>query len=244
MLRKLWLRWSERNAPTRAEIAAWCAREQTDPSPWARRIDAALWEEAERYAADHKLHAERRTQELGVKLGGAGFYALIYFLTRLVRPQTIVETGVAAGHSSRAFLTALEKNGSGELHSSDFPYFRLADPERFIGSLVEPELREGWHLMIGSDHENLPRIAERLTAIDLLHYDSDKSYHGRDFAMDVLGPKLAPNAVIVFDDIQDNFHFRDFVARRGEPYLVFTYGGKWIGMTGGGERFYGSQTRS
>ena len=78
------------------------------------------------------------------------------------------------------------KNNAGYLYSSDFPYFRLAHPERYIGLLVQGNsLKIRWDLDIRGDSVALPEIADNLnhTAIDLFHYDSDKSYSGRDFAL-------------------------------------------------------------
>lgn len=48
--------------------------------------------------------------------------AAYYTLIRKVQPAIIVETGVAHGTSTLTILTALEKNGHGELHSIDLPY--------------------------------------------------------------------------------------------------------------------------
>jgi predicted O-methyltransferase YrrM len=242
MLRKLWVRWHDKSRATRDECVEWCRRRQVDAAHWARSIDARLWTEAEAFFREQQEVAGHKSRELGLRVGGAGFYELLYFLVRLVRPEVIVETGVAFGFSSRAFLRALAKNGaqSARLYSSDFPYFRLTDPERIIGCLVEPELRAHWSLLIGSDRDNLKRIADDVPRIDLLHYDSDKSYSGREFALRTLGPKLAEGALILFDDIQDNSHFRDFVERQGRPYLVFESGGKWIGLTGGPDLLYSS----
>jgi predicted O-methyltransferase YrrM len=236
MLRKLWVRWRDRGRGRTAETIGWCRQRQIDPVQWASSIDSSLWEEAEAFASEQRLLAARKSEEVGTQLGGAGFYELLYFLTRLSRPKTIVETGVAFGFSSRAFLLALARNGreTGRLYSSDFPYFRMADPERIIGCLVERELRQNWLLLIGSDRQNLKVIARDAPPIDLLHYDSDKSYSGREFALRILGPRLADDAVILFDDIQDNSHFRDFVEESGHAYLVFEFEGKWIGLTGGG----------
>src|SRR5688572_10960959 len=44
---------------------------------------------------------------------------VLYALTRALKPQSIAEFGVNAGCSSTHFLSALEANGQGELHSID-----------------------------------------------------------------------------------------------------------------------------
>jgi hypothetical protein len=81
-------------------------------------------------------------------------------------------------------------------------------------------------------------IAGKVRSIDLLHYDSDKSHEGRTFALHTLAPKLSLDALILFDDIQDNWHFRDVARER--PFLVFPSQGKWVGMIGGRPEFYRS----
>jgi len=237
MLHKVALRWRERDR--RGESAAvrqWCMAQASDAGRWAKRLDPALWGEASHFAAEQAAMARERLAPIGVELGGGGAYDLLYFLTRFLRPRVVVETGVAAGFSSRAFLHALARNGSGVLRSSDFPYFRLAEPEKYVGLLVEPEFRAHWTPLLKGDRMNLPEIAAGTDRVDLFHYDSDKSYEGRAFALRQMEPKLTDQTVVIFDDIQDNWHFRDI--SEGRDRLVFSFEGKWIGVTGGPKRFY------
>ena len=231
MLRKLSARFSERYDAN--ELQAYCdhcAKNQVDADAWARRIDSQLWEEAIAFGQAHKVHSDQVMASLPVQMGGGGFYHLLYFLTRLTQPKIIVETGVAAGYSSRAFLKAVQANGDGKLVSSDFPYFRLENPEQYIGVLVEEELKPLWDLHIGSDRTNIPKIAGQYPKIDLLHYDSDKTVAGRQFALDQFALCFHKDTLIIFDDIQDNLHFRDFVARGQKQHLIFEFGGKYIGL--------------
>jgi predicted O-methyltransferase YrrM len=146
----------------------------------------------------------------------------------------VVETGVAAGFSSKAILSAMAENASGELYSSDFPYCRLEEPEKYIGILVDSDLKDRWNLHIKGDRANLPTIASRLQpgSVDILHYDSDKSYSGREFALETLQPYLSTGAICIFDDIQNNWHFRDIVAQRPRDWRVFEFGSKYLGVIG------------
>ena len=237
MAHKLALRWRERRTGAdRARVRQWCRAHSVEIADWAAGQDPELWREACSFGEEQRWSAEEKLRAIGADLGGGGAYHLLYFLTRLLRPTVVVETGVAAGFSSRAFLCALRRNGQGRLHSSDFPYFRLRSPEQYVGVLVEQELRGTWRPLLAGDRVNLPVIADRAARIDLVHYDSDKSHEGRAFALRTLGPRLAPEAVLLFDDIQDNWHFRDLTLDR--PFLVFEFEGKWVGMAGGPERFY------
>ncbi len=231
MIRKVATRFNERTDDGLAEEASSFARAHAiDPDPWARAIDAPLWEEALAFAEAQAAYGAARLAALPVSLGGGGFDALLYFLTRLVRAHAIVETGVAAGFSSRAFLSALDRNGEGRLFSSDFPYFRIENPEAYIGILVEPALRERWALHIEGDRANLPRIAAQAGKIDIFHYDSDKSRAGRNFALDTLRANITDRTIVIFDDIQNNFHFRDLVKQDACEWMIFASGGKYVGL--------------
>lgn len=225
--------WSRRK--NAAAARAWCREKSASVENWAENLDRELWLETEDCVRRIKEEAEARLSQIDLDLGGGGHYALLYFLTRYLRAGTVVETGVAAGWSSKAILTALKKNGQGgKLYSSDFPYFRYKNPERLIGYIVDEDLKQDWSLYIEGDRFNLPKIAAACGTADLFHYDSDKSYEGRDFALSELEPVLSDNAVIVLDDIQDNLHFRDYVAGKNWPWKVFHFGGKYLGITGPG----------
>lgn len=239
MVQKVLHRWKERGVSKSPDAARdWCRRQQRDLGSWMESLDPGLAAEAATFRKQQKSLAEARLAEVPFDLGGGGAYDLLYLLVKLLRPRTVVETGVAAGFSSRAILTALMENGQGELHSSDFPYFRVPDPERFIGYIVEPDLRKRWTLFVKGDAANLPKIVDAIKTVDLLHYDSDKTYAGRDFALQLLQPRFHAETLIVFDDIQDNQHFQHFVERRGKKFLVFEFEGKWVGMTGGPDWMY------
>jgi predicted O-methyltransferase YrrM len=170
---------------------------------------------------------------MAVPLGGGGQFQLVRFLVRYLRPRVVVETGVAAGWTSQAILDALERNGGdGSLWSSDFPYFRLEDPEKYVGCLVDGALKGRWHLGLNGDRTNLAEFLPQLETIDLVHYDSDKSIEGRQFAIDAVASRLTPDSVVVMDDIDDNTFFRDWVARTGRSCRVFARGRKFVGLSG------------
>ena len=94
--------------------------------------------------------------------------------------------------------------------------------------------KENWFLDIRGDEVALPEIMKKLNNqdIDILHYDSDKSYSGRVNALEILSSKLNSKTIIIFDDIQDNLHFRDFVKINNKSYSVLEFEGKFIGIVG------------
>jgi predicted O-methyltransferase YrrM len=234
MVNKVITRLKEHSAANDApQAVSWAKENAQSLEDYINHLDPALWQETKTECDILTEKARAKLDALGMDLGGGGHYYLLYFLTRYFKPKTIVETGVAAGWSSQSLLTALHKNGGGALFSSDFPYFRYKNPEKYVGYLVDEEFKQNWMLFIDGDENNLPRIAQQLkNPVDLFHYDSDKSREGRNYAFNILQPKLADDAVVVFDDIQDNFHFKDFVTRKKWPFKVFEFEEKYIGLTG------------
>jgi predicted O-methyltransferase YrrM len=203
-----------------AENDAWLAEHSITAEELAVRFDRKLWEETAPFDTEFRAHAKRILDKIPHDLGGGGDHRFLYWLTRYMKPRVVLETGVAAGWSSRAFLLALKENGGGALYSSDLPYFRLPNPERFVGVLVEPELRRDWTLLLEGDEVNLPRLLATVPEVDVLHYDSDKMRSGRKFAVGMVREKLSPNGIIVMDDIQNDDWFKTYVTSSGLPFSI------------------------
>jgi predicted O-methyltransferase YrrM len=222
----------ENSGSSRNEYLKWYESNSTTIESFSGTLDAALFEEATKYDKELNERATQILSALPVKLGGGGFSTLIYYMVRKMKPALVVETGVAAGFSSQAILKALSVNGSGELYSSDFPYFRIDNPEKYVGIIVEPELKKNWHLYTAGDEVNLPAIVAQLKGkrIDLLHYDSDKSYTGRVRALKTLRDHFHSDTWLLFDDINDNSHFKDFVENEKHTYRIFKHKRKYIGV--------------
>jgi predicted O-methyltransferase YrrM len=214
-------------------VVAW-ARPLSIPIPaYCDAVDPALWEEATAFGQSLRASADALGERLGREIGGGARVELLYFLTRLRRPSTILETGVLHGYSSAAFLHALERNGDGgRLYSSDFPYFRERDPEALVGVLVPEHLKKDWTLLLDGDRKNLPQLVDRSGPIDLFHYDSDKTYSGRRYGLEIVEPHLTSDAFVVMDDIQDNLFFRDWARDRGIDPVVLGTGSYFVGAVG------------
>jgi predicted O-methyltransferase YrrM len=223
----------ERLRPSHRDEAIRWASAQAEPiGAFAEALDAELWAESGEWATAFRVEAAQKLDRLAVPLRGAGHFRLVHFLVRYLRPEVVLETGVGVGYTSQAILLAFAKNGSGTLFSSDFPYFRMDEPERYVGCLVDDELRGGWHLGLHGDRVNLAEFLPQIETLDFVHYDSDKSVGGRAFAMHAIAPKLSSDATVVMDDIDDNTYFRDWSQRAPGPSRVFARGGKYVGLTG------------
>ena len=174
--------------------------------------------------------AERRAKHAAVQMGGAGDLQLIYAAVRLCGARAALETGVAYGWSSLAILAALAENGGGRLSSVDMPYPKMNN-EQFVGIVVPENLRANWTLIRLPDRNGLKRaIADQGGSIDFAHYDSDKSYYGRDFAYPLIWAALAPGGVFISDDIEDNLRFAEFVAEKNVSFAVTECSGKFVGI--------------
>jgi predicted O-methyltransferase YrrM len=234
MVRKLFGRLSPKER-SGDEACAWARSVRISAGEVCRAIDEQLWQEALEFQATAKTRADAVSAELGHAIGYGVRTDLLYFVTRWHQPRIVVETGVAYGYSSFTVLSAMQRNGHGHLYSSDFPFFREHDPERLVGAMVPDHLRDEWTLLTQGDDANLPRILAAIgdAPIDLLHYDSDKSYAGRRRALALLEPHLAPDGVLLMDDIEDNTLFRDVVL--GPParaHLVIGHGTHYVGAIG------------
>ena len=210
--------------------------------PNLRWLDQLVPEQAGRFHAtlaelDQYIDVEsrvRREQENG----GRTFYAQIrapfelYALTRLIRPAHIVETGVSSGVSSLHFLLALERNGSGELHSIDLPTFQKAPkkrpdespvalpPGRASGWVVPEEFRGRWDLRVGPSQELLPRLIDEVPSVGLFLHDSLHTPSHLRFELDTIRSRLFAGAVVLADNTGwTGKAFDRFAASLGVPFF-------------------------
>jgi len=198
---------------------------------WMEKVDYELYIETKRECKILKRDAEKILSKnlfwqnlIKANNAGGASYDLLYFLTKQKKPNVIVETGVAAGWSSLAFLRASKNNDNGKIFSSDLPYFKEKDAEKNIGILIKNEQnKDKLKLFISGDQINLQLIIKQLqhNKIDLLHYDSDKSYSGRNLFLKSLKHYFSDDAILIFDDIHNNLHFKDFVENNNLKYTVF-----------------------
>ena len=143
--------------------------------------------------------------------GDRAFAAAIWCLVDHLRPERVVETGVAHGLTSRIILQGLERNEAGRLWSIDLPAVDSAlHPE--IGIAVPADLRPRWSYVSGTSRERLPPLLGELGQIDLFVHDSLHTGRNTRFELDTAWPAIRPGGVIVVDDIDHSLAFRSFVA--------------------------------
>jgi len=173
----------------------------------------------------HKLAIKSST-----KMGGSGHIHLLYDCVRLLKPQKVIETGVAYGWSTLAILKALSETSTGKLYSVDMPYPRKNN-EKDVGIVVPQYLRKNWFLFRKPDRPGIIDAVNTASGeIDLCHYDSDKSWWGRHYAYPILWKSLKSKGLFISDDIQDNLYFSEFVKNKSLKYAVVEFEGKFIGL--------------
>lgn len=171
--------------------------------------------------------------------------SLLWLLVRLLKPHSVVETGVAQGVSTTFILDALERNGSGRLVSIDFPdslaieqgkvglsSLEMIGPS-FIrdglkpGWIVPRSLIERWKLILGPAQEVLPTLAQ---PVDLFFHDSLHTYDHMMFEFNWTDSHSLPGTVLVADDISWNSAFRDFVRQHHERWHAISTRGAGVAV--------------
>jgi hypothetical protein len=136
---------------------------------------------------------------------------LCYIACRILRPKTVLETGVAYGVTSAFILKALEINGAGLLHSIDLPPLGH-NADRFVGALIPESLTDRWCLHRGTSKRVLPALLGELARVDCFVHDSLHTYKNIWAEFHAVFPYLARPAVVLADDIGDNAAFFDWIA--------------------------------
>lgn len=161
---------------------------------------------------------------------------ILYTIIRLLKPENVLETGVASGISSAYILTALKDNQKGKLISIDLPYEvdkdypsdYMKEKERaFIpknktsGWLIPEELKNRWQYLLGKSSEKLPEILKDISSVDFFLHDSEHSYQNMFWEYETIWPFLKEGGLLLSHDINWNKAFDDFCAkinRKGIKY--------------------------
>ncbi len=174
--------------------------------------------------------ANAQAEKSPVKMGGEGALSLIYHLVKYYKPKNCLETGVAYGWSSLAILLALDEIEGSNLISNDMPYVN-ENNEDFVGIVVPDTLKGKWTLQRLPDIKGIPIALKKFGGrLDFCHYDSDKSYTGREWATPLLWDALRPNGIMMIDDINDNIAFQEFCQRVSMKPVIIEHQNKYVGI--------------
>jgi predicted O-methyltransferase YrrM len=162
----------------------------------------------------------------------------LYWLVRRAKPRTILQTGVCNGLSAAFMMLGLVKNGpDGTLHVIDLPpVFNPDDPAWTVegnvygvvipegktsGWLVPDAYRERFEVWNGDAKDLLPKMVDKLDAIDLFYHDSDHTYNHMMFEFHQAKRKLSEGGLVVGDDVSWNASVWDFADEFGVPSYNF-----------------------
>lgn len=136
----------------------------------------------------------------------------LYAITRILKPETVVESGVSSGISSAHFLMALKKNRKGTLHSIDYPTYS-SKPKRSkndiswtipygrdSGWAIPANLKSRWKLYRGKSEELLRPLLRKIGTVDVYCHDSPWTSQHLQFELDTVRPHLRSGSVVVADN--------------------------------------------
>ena len=143
----------------------------------------------------------------------------LYGLCKIMKPDVIVETGIAYGQSSSYILQALKENNKGILYSID-NIFRPWESLEMIGNAIPQNLRKRWKLVVGSSVVKLEETLQ-YKAIDVFLHDSLHTYKNMLFEYNTSWPFIKKNGFLISDDVSENNAFLDFYSIvNGFPILM------------------------
>jgi len=160
---------------------------------------------------------------------------VLYLLVRLLKPEVVVETGVAAGISSCFILQAEEDNRTGRLYSIDLhsPGHRLEDgltyhmPQgRQSGWVIPDNLKYRLHLILGDARETLPPLLDQLSSIDIFLHDSLHTFKHQKWEYETAYPFVNKGGLLLSHDIGKAF--LEFCGKHGAPYIHYKYLGGFV----------------
>lgn len=146
----------------------------------------------------------------------------LYLLTRMIKPNQVIETGVSSGASSAYILRALKDNKKGKLYSIDLPLEYDMGKKR--GWLVPEELRDCWDLRIGDAKKMLTPLLKEIGEIDCFVHDSLHTYDHMMWEYRRIWPYLRQGGLFLSHDVGASEAFLDFMKEvnvRWYDYRVF-----------------------
>jgi Methyltransferase domain len=140
---------------------------------------------------------------------------LAYLLCRILKPETVLETGVGYGVNSAMILAAMHRNGKGVLHSIDLPPIGDRQARRYIGCMVTTDLCSRWQLHTGPSRRILPLLlAKGIGNIGLFVHDSANIHRVQEAELRMAYPHLSPRAGLLLNNVGGKAAFKNFTDQR------------------------------
>ncbi len=111
------------------------------------------------------------------KMGEAVGLSFLRPFNLQIRPDGVLEAGVAYDWFAVATQSALALNQSGKLISINFP--QLGTTWHSVAVTISKKLKERWSLLVGFDCATLATAIASFHSLQFCHYDRDKSNAGK-----------------------------------------------------------------
>jgi hypothetical protein len=140
----------------------------------------------------------------------------IWCAARHIRPEVVIETGVAHGISSRVVLEALSRNDRGHLWSIDLPHPLNHELHAETGAAVTDSCRPRWTYLEGESRRRLPPLTAEVGTAQLFIHDSLHTAKNTLFEMEQAASVMPPGGVMLIDDVRGHSGFATFTRRHPE----------------------------
>ena len=229
-LRKMYLGYLRLRGERRVSLEEFC-RAMLLNTPDNKQIE----ELAAEFQGDQQFFFE--TNRLSFKhrkkpVKPAGWSIVHYIITRIIKPELIIETGVFDGHSSACWLLALNKNARGKLISIALPaHSPIADSIHTAlpsglqpGWLVPDYLKDRHELILGDAKAQLPAVLDANPGPDIFFHDSLHTREHMLFEFHLALSRMQSGGIILSDDYTSYNSFARFTREIGKSYF-FVYNG-------------------
>jgi methyltransferase family protein len=135
------------------------------------------------------------------------------------RPDTVIETGVAHGVTSRVLLEALRRNDRGHLWSIDLPFPFDHRLHGETGVVVTDACRSRWSYLEGTSKQRLPPLVAYVGHLEMFIHDSLHTAENTLFEMEQAASAMSVGGVMLVDDIDSHQGFATF-AKRHPAYQI------------------------
>ena len=206
------------------EAVLWCKQNSCDEESAIKKIDQD-WKFYDFNSDFSNLvkNGFKIIKSFDFNWGGQGNTSLNYSLAKNLSARNIIETGVAYGWSSLCLLTYLNESNEGSLISIDMPFWGTKHEDK-IGCVIPFEFKKRWILIRLPDRDSIPNLLRKNLTFDLCHYDSDKTYDGKAWALPKLWSMVKKEGILICDDINDNLAFKHFCENEKiDPIIVKTF---------------------
>jgi hypothetical protein len=156
----------------------------------------------------------------------------IWCAVRHAQPESVVETGVAHGVSSRVALEGLNLNDRGHLWSIDIANPINLSVHGTTGVAVTDGCRPRWTYVEGESKRVMPPLMAKVGQVNLFIHDSLHTFKNTLFEMEQAATVMPAGGVMLIDDVRSHDGFATFAQRHPEFKTILVSTPDQIGAFG------------